>query len=79
MSVKKEFVVPGTKIVVTHNLCLIPDGCWLTGHGFPPAGSVLTILSKPKKIQSVNLVKLLYQEKEYFAFYYDVRYKADMI
>jgi hypothetical protein len=79
MSVKKEFVVSGTKVVVTHDILLMPDGMAFGNSIVPPHGDILTILKKPKKSQNVNFVRVSWQEQEYLAYYCQIRYNTNLI
>lgn len=84
MTCSKNLVIAGTKVVVDNRgtglnsqLCLtkVPGG-YFDGHVYPAVGDEVEILSKPKKYDGINCVKVQYKGAELFAYYTQIRYST---
>jgi len=82
MTTPKALIVAGTKVEVTNRknkvrnalVLASPAGSHLDGYIIPPDGTVLTILSKPKKVQGINFVEVGLNKTPYVVFYENIRY-----
>lgn len=85
MTTPKNKVIPGTIVTITD---VINDGNVMSnklpvhlmiGPGtfqaiVPSLGQELEITSKPKKVDGINVVKVKFQDKEYYTYYCSIRY-----
>ena len=86
MTIPKELVVTGTKVVVDNQgtgmnrevvLTRKPGGAlddWL----HPAVGDELEILSLPRKYEGINCVKVKYGNSEMFAYYTHIRFSTSL-
>lgn len=87
MSTPKNNIVPGTVVIITDvktdsniysnkipvTLTPLPGGT-LSGHIEPALGEEIEILSKPKKVDSINVVRVKYKNTEFYTYYCSIRY-----
>jgi len=84
MTVAKAKIVPGTVVVVDNKgkgyyspvaLSLIPGGT-LSGACYPNVGEEFEIISKPKKYEGINCVKVRYKEIDLFVYYCHLKFST---
>ncbi len=85
MSLKKDRVVPGTVVIVDNKgngfnspvvLSPQPGGFLTSGHVYPAVGEQIEIVSKPKKYEGINCVKVRYKETDLFVYYCHLKFST---
>jgi hypothetical protein len=84
MSTPKEKIIPGTLVVVDNKgtginspiILTEKPGGYFFGYVKPLVGEVLEIISKPKKYEGINVVKVRYKGVECFVYYTCIRYST---
>ena len=87
MTTPKNKIVPGTVVIITDvtndsNIMsnkvpvylMSGPGTIFDGAIIPSLGQELEIVSNPKKIDGINVVKVKFLDKEYFTYYCSLRY-----
>jgi len=85
MSLAKDKIVPGTIVKIDNKgkgfnspvaLSPTPGGALVSGIVYPTIGEELEIVSKPKKYEGINCVKVRYKETDLFVYYCHLKFST---